>query len=236
MATTTFIELCQQLIDDAGISGEIVSVVAQTGEFRRVVNWILRATTEIEGSYFNWNFLHEFHSLSTVVDQQDYPAPTNLNLWDNAAFKLTDDEQPLNFEDWNRRKHDATLPVSGDPYLVTVLPSKALRVYDTPSAIVTIGAQYWRMSTVLEANGDEPGIPVNFRNIIVAKALVYYADYESADESRQLGLEMYMPLWEQLKASELPGFQASSALNTGVRIQVQVPYAQGHGNSDGYEF
>ena len=76
----TYLELCQQLIEDAGISGTMSTVVNQTGEFKRVTNWIKRATTEIEQKFFNWNFLHRFYSFPTVASQQDYPAPTFLQL------------------------------------------------------------------------------------------------------------------------------------------------------------
>lgn len=226
MATTTFLEICQQLASDAGISGEITSTVGQTGEFARVVNWVARATTEIEGLWFDWNFLHEFNTVTTIIGVSDYPAPPNLNLWDNEVFSIADFEQALRYIDWNEKKLDPTALVSGDPYMVTVLPSKALRFYDTPSSALSISTQFWRKPTVLVASSDEPSIPEQFRDIIVYKALQYYANYESADESKIAGIEQYEPRLQQLQSSELPGFQASGSRYTGTDIQIAVPYDQ----------
>lgn len=224
MATDTYIELCQQLIDDAGVSGDIVDVENQTGELRRITNWIRQATKEIESMYFNWNFLHTFHSFSTVISQQDYPIPADLNLWDKSTFKITVEEQPLDFIDWVRIKKDATITEEGDPWRVTILPSKSVRLYDIPDSVLAIGCQYWKKAKELLVSSDVPQIPAQFRYVIVAKALQYYANYESSDETKFLGIEQYVPLFIQLKASELPGDQSSGALNTGTDIQVEVPY------------
>lgn len=285
----TYLELCQQLIEDAGISGSMLTVTDQTGEFKRVTNWVRRAVTELEQKYFDWNFLHNFYSFPTIDAQQDYPAPTFLqldvttgavigatvtgstsgatgvirvirtdvvgiyvdivvgifevgetftgpeigfiqkinyiNLWDTTVFRITVDEQILEFEDWNTKKLDATIYTPGSPYSFTILPDKSIRLYDIPNpTIVTIGCAYWQSSSNLILNGDEPSIPTQFRDIIVYKALMYYANYESSDETKLFAIEAFDPLWDQLKASELPGFQSTSARSTGFDIQVQVPF------------
>ena len=48
MATDTYLQLCQQLMLDAGISGTMSTVVSQSGELGRVTNWINTATKEVE--------------------------------------------------------------------------------------------------------------------------------------------------------------------------------------------
>ena len=87
---------------------------------------------------------------------------------------------------------------------------------------------YWRKPTVLVANADEPAIPEQFRDIIVYKALQAYANYESADESKLAGTELYLPRLRQLESSELPGYQASGSINTGTDIQVISPVSEGY--------
>ncbi|RLA00301.1 MAG: hypothetical protein DRQ42_05810, partial [Gammaproteobacteria bacterium] len=113
----TLLELSQQLIEDAGISGTMVSAQNQVGEFKRVVNWIVRATTEIEGTWFDWDFLHAFLEFDTVIGNSDYPAPADFNLWDNATAKIPLESMPLVFEMWTRKKTDVTEQTSGDPYM-----------------------------------------------------------------------------------------------------------------------
>lgn len=220
MATKTFLDLCTQLIEDAGISGTIASTVAQTGEFKRVVGWIRRATTEIEGMWFNWNFLHEFHSLNTIIGVRDYPPPSNLNMWDTSVLRLDEFEQNLIYRDWNVQKLDPSIPQNGDPYLFTILPAKTLRLYDTPMREQLMTGAYWRKATELVESLDEPSIPEQFRDVIVSKALTYYANYESADESKLSGIETLLPRLSQLRSSELPAHQNSESVNTGANIQI----------------
>jgi hypothetical protein len=230
MTAKTNIQLCQQLMDDAGISGTLVSTVNQTGELGRVVNWIARAVTEIEGLWFNWNFLHNFHTTSLIIGVSDYPAPEGLNFWDKKTFSISDYEQRLDYVDWTQAKQIVTDPEDGDPHTVTVLPAKTLRFYDTPTQILTIKSQYWSVPTVLAGNAAEPAIPEQFRDIIVYKALQYYANYESADESKIAGIEQYIPRLNQLQSSELPANQGQGNINTGADVVVSVPYGGYNGN------
>jgi hypothetical protein len=231
MATRTFLQLCQRLITKAGITGTMTNTENQVGEFKRVVDWVAEATEEIEGMWFNWNFLHQFHTFPTIAGVKDYPPPPNLNLWDRDTFSIQEYESPLDYVEWTRQKIDPTAPVLGDPYKVTALPSKALRLYDTPSLIVTIRAQYWASPTVLVKSGDEPAIPESFRRVIIYKALQYYADYESADETLQLSKAMFAPAMQQLESSELPANQASGSINTGTHVQVV-----GMSDMSGYDY
>lgn len=221
MATTTFFDLCEQLVEDAGISGNFTSVTGQTGEFQRVVNWVIRATTSVEGKWFDWDFLHTFYTFNTVVGISDYPAPADHNLWDNAdTAKIPAEEMSLEFIMWTRKKKDPVALVAGTPWEYTVLPDKALRLYDTPTEIIQIGIEYWKRPTILVDSLDEPRIPVQFRDIIVAQALIYYANYESADEVKVQATESYADRMTQLESHSAPSMQAKDSLHTGTEIQV----------------
>ncbi len=218
----TLLELCQQLVEDAGISGDFTSAEGQSGEFKSVVGWIKRATTEIEGKWFDWDFLHEFLTFDTVVATSDYPAPANHNFWDKDTCKLLTEEQSLEFEMWTRLKTSPVALVDGDPYMFTILPDKALRLYDTPDSVQTISIEYWRRPTILALNDDEPAIPSQFRDIIVSKALQYYANHESADEVKVQALEQYNVRIVQLESHSAPSRQARDSINTGAEITVQT--------------
>ena len=236
MATDTYLELCQQLLLDAGISGTMTTVASQTGEFNRVTKWINRACQEIEGMWFNWNFLHNFGTFNTVASQQDYTlanvSASTLNLWDTTTVRRTADETHLEYIDWNIKKRDATAAVDGDPWQFTILPNKSIRLYDTPETVEAIDFEWWQRSTDLAADDDEPAVPSQFRYIIVARALIYYGNYESAEDARMMGYEQYTPLLRQLESSELPGHQSSGSINTGADIVVSVPGR----NSGGYDY
>jgi hypothetical protein len=220
MQVRTFLDLCQQLVSDAGISGNITNTEGQVGELGRVVNWVSRATTEVEGLWFDWDFLHEFHTFPTIQAVRDYPPPPDLNLWDDKTFSITDFEQELVPTPWAEHKRSPIAPQSGDPYTFIILPDNGVRFLDTPTRVLTIAAQYFRTATELVANADTPAIPVQFRDIIVYKALQYYANYEGADESKLAGVEQYAPRLIQLESSELPSNRASGSVYTGTEIQV----------------
>ena len=229
MATTTFFDLCEQLVEDAGISGAFTSVVNQTGEHRRVVNWVIRATTSVEGKWFDWDFLHTFLSFNTVIGISDYPAPADHNLWDNArTCKIPSQQTVLDYTMWTRKKIDPTLPMAGDPWEYTVLPDKALRLYNTPTDIQEITIEYWKRPTILIDNLDEPSIPVQFRDIIVAQALLYYANYESADEVKTQAIEQLADRMRQLESHSAPSMQSKDSVHTGTNIQVTAESDYGY--------
>jgi hypothetical protein len=225
MAVATFLDLCQQVVEDAGISGTFTSVANQTGEFRRVVNWVARATTEVEGLWFNWDFLHVFYTFNTVASVRDYPAPNDLNLWDEVTAKLPAREQRLESNQWEVKKLDPTAEFDGDPFEFVVLPDKSLRLYNTPTSVLQVDIEYWKQPTQLVNNTDTPAIPLQFRDIIVYKALQFYANYESADEVKIQAVENYQSRLAQLESHSLPGFQASGKVNTGTNIEVIAPGA-----------
>ena len=134
----TYLELCQRLIEEAGISGTMASVQNQEREFKRVVEWVARATTEVEGRWFDWNFLHVFATVNLIIGVRDYPAPADHNAWDTATAVIPADVMSLDFIQWVRQKRDPTQEVAGDPYKFTVLPDQSLRFYDTPSTAAVV--------------------------------------------------------------------------------------------------
>ena len=216
----TYLNLCQRLIEEAGISGTIASVDNQTGEFKRVVEWVQRACFEIEGTWTNWNFLHTFSTIDAIVGVSDYPAPADHNVWDITTAIIKDQSQHVDFIQWIHQKLDPTELVSGDIYKFTVLPDQSVRVYDTPTTATTINIEYWKVATQLESNTDEPAIPLQYRDIIVWKALQYYAYYESADEVKTQAETSFGARWLQLESRELPGYQGSGAKYGNVAIDV----------------
>ncbi|MEK0326650.1 MAG: hypothetical protein QQN63_13210 [Nitrosopumilus sp.] len=176
-----------------------------------------------------------FHTFDTIIGVRDYSPPSDHNYWDNRTAQIPSREQTLGFMQWTQKKLDPTQAFDGDPHSFTILPDKTIRLYDTPTSILTINIEYWMLSDEMSKNTDIPLIPEHYRDIIVAKALQYYANYESADEAKIQAAEEFKLRMLQLEASELPAHQASSAVNNGVDIQVQVPFDQGF-FGDGFNY
>jgi hypothetical protein len=216
----TLLELCNGVIREAGISGEITSVLSQQGEKKRVVEWVKRACTLVEGKWFNWNYLHEFHTFDTVASVRDYPAPVGHGFWDTSTIRIPANGTNLAYLRYDKKKLDPAAATLGEPYAITVLPNQTLRLFSTPDAVYGMSIEYWRSPTVLTNNSDEPSIPLQFRDIIVYKALEFYAKYESADEILLQARDDFNMRMKQLEAREMPGSFASGALSTGMDIQV----------------
>jgi len=219
----SFLELCQDLVKESPISGTFTTVSGVTNEFERVVNWVAASCVEIEAAFLNWNFLSAFaYTFATVSSVSDYPVPADWNWWDQQAFNIPADEQMLEFTPWHEQKLDPTALQAGDPYRFTELPNGTIRLYDTPSSVVTILAPYWKKPSKLVNNTDTPLIPAIYRKIITYRALKLYAEYASNDEIDQKardGLALWFP---RLMAKELPANQGIQSLNTGMNIQATV--------------
>lgn len=218
-----YLELCQQLVEDAGIAGQILATDNQTGEFARVVNWVKRAVTEIEGLWFDWDFLYldgPSNPVSTVIGQSDYPPTALVNMWDKDAFVWTTENVTLEYWLWERVKGQPELITDGEPYAFSILPNKSIRIYGVPTAVESIQMPYWMKPTILADDVDTPLIPEQFHDIIVYKALQYYGNYESADEVKQQALEGYQARLRQLESFACPARQEHGSRNTGIDIQV----------------
>lgn len=218
-----YLELCKQVVEDAGISGNFESTVDQTGEFQRVVNWVRRAVQAVEGKWFDWDFLYVdgvSNTTALVVDQQDYPAPSLLNIWDQNAFIREIDDSQLEYWMWTRVKNQTYWNEPGDPFAFTILPSKAIRFYGIPMQVENIQMPYWLKPTVLVNDNSRPLVPEQFHDVIVYKALQYYANYESAEEVKMQANEGYSEWMEQLESHSRPATQGSGNISTGQEIQV----------------
>lgn len=220
-----YLELCQQVVEDAGISGNFETVVNQTGEFARVANWVNRASQAIESKWFDWDFLAitgAENVVPTVIGVQDYPAPTLLNKWDEDAFIRVDGNQQLVYYPWVRVKNQRELNEPGDPYGFTILPNKTIRLFGIPQTVENLEFPYWLKPRVLAADLDNPQVPEQFRMVIVYKALQYYANYESAEEVKLQAEEGLAEWMRKLESHSAPGRQGGGNVNTGIDIQVQA--------------
>ena len=218
-----YLQLCQQLVEDAGIAGSFTTTAGTTGEFSRVTNWIKRAVTEIEGLWFDWDFLYvdgPTNPVSMVIGQNDYPPGSLVNMWDKDAFIRTAQNSVLEYWLWERVKNQPELVTNGDPYAFTILPNKSIRIYGTPTAVESIQMPYWLKPTVLTDDVDVPLIPEQFHDIVVYKALEYYANYESAEEVKLQAVEGYRARLRQLESFACPARQEHGNRNTGIDIQI----------------
>lgn len=185
----TFLELCKLLRAEAGISGEgPASVVNQTGINLKIVNWIRRAYQEVQNIHYDWAFLWAESSFTLQAGKRDYAPRTDLalpdfNQWEAQSFygqgqnSTTRAIVYIPFEEFRIRDR---VERSGEPLSYTILPNDTLRFDSTPVQEELIRFEYYRAPFEMASNLDTPVWSSQFHDIILYKALMYYAADEEA--------------------------------------------------------
>ena len=221
----SFLTLTTDLRRECSVSGDgPTAVTGQTGEYNRLVEWIQSAHEEIQAKWNDWAFLWKEESFSTIADQADYDltdsgdmggAPNVISDFNEFAMfqpssglvgpkiwiDTTTDQ--LTFIPWSEYDQNA---YSGTqkPYEFTITPAGKFKFLPTPDAIYSVTFEYYRTPYVMAADADVPLIPTRFQRAIVARAMVYYGNYESAPEVKEDGVERYNEAMAQMEASQLP--------------------------------
>lgn len=204
-----FLELCQDLRAEAGISGSgPATVIGQEGEYARVVEWVKRAVIEIEGKHHSWDFLWARFQIQTAEVPPssglwacDYDiSQTDVNRFWTESFTIfdptvgeKDDESRLpwyTYREW-RKQEGYGEDDPARPKHVIQLPNRTLRFHPDPDKQYTIQADYWRKPKVLAADSDVPYIPEQHHKLVTYLAMQYYARYENAPEVMAGALSKY---------------------------------------------
>lgn len=221
-----FLELCQDMAREATITGTIASVVNQTGEALRVVNWVAKAYVKIQNHHSDWKFLRNDVLFPTVATFNNYAAAASVAAnggpefgewlfasgWRSYSNAIgVADEQPVRYcaYDVFRRRYgySTTRLDKGRPQVVTEKPDRSLLFWPIPDAVYQVVGEQYRAPHNLTLNTDAPIFAARFHQVIVQRALMLYAEYEGdatvfgaaqTECDRILGeMEMmYMPEWE----------------------------------------
>jgi hypothetical protein len=222
-----FLELCQDLAREAGISGAIVAVERQNGEAGRVVNWIIKAYRYIQNKHVDWTFMRADVSFDTNTSSAIYTAAAagvaGFGEWcfvgdDWRAYNKAigyADEQALSFMPYDDFKRvygmGANRTIVGRPQIVTVRPDQSLQIWPLPDATYTIVGEQYRAPLTLAKAEDVPIFAAKFHDAIVQRALMFYGAFEgdagvfasAQTEFQRLLAQMegvYMPEWESAGA------------------------------------
>lgn len=212
----TFLELCQRLRQEAGISGSgPVSVLGQTGEMKRVVDWISTAYEDIQNMHNSWRFLRADFSFPTINNVQDY-TPAAVNLPEFAEWMRDDlriyqtsvaDETYLSYVPWAAFRQNylfgSQRTETSRPTIVSVRPNTALSLWQVPNGAYTVSGEYFKTADIMTANASVPVIPARFQLIIVWKALMYYGAYAAADEKYAHGNNEFKTMKSRLELDQL---------------------------------
>lgn len=220
--TLTFLQLCSRLRQEVGISGAgPIAVTGQTGELKRIVDWVLGAYEEIQNKHKNWKFLQNEFSFNTVSGTQAYALTdaalatmTELATWKRDDVRIyltatgTSDETRLRYCPWENFKatylFGASRATTGKPTHFSIKPDKSIVFWPKPDAIYTCVGEYFKRAQTMTANADEPLLPDEYHMLIVWQAIVTYAVYTASPEvyaGAKEKVALYMP---KLELDQLP--------------------------------
>lgn len=213
-----YLQLCQRLRSEVGISGADATVTGATGEWLRVTNWIKQAWNEIQVLHDNWNFMRGTVSFATVAEQAEYPyassplSLTDFGRWRDDSFRIykdsVGDEHYLHYLDYNEFRDRYLISTYQTTYaypsVITVSPSDSLILALPPEAIYTVSGEYFKDITELSSDSDTPSMPSRYHMMIVYRAMMDYALYEAASEAAQRSAQRYQEMKFRLECDELP--------------------------------
>lgn len=189
----TFLEIVQALRQEAGIGGSgPTTVVGQTGEYKRLVDWVARAWVEIQELHQTWSFRWARTTLTTDPNQpepSEYSiTPSGVELVDDKSLSIylqsdgASTRKPLRFmvyQDY-MEQYGRYPNTPGAPILATLLPNMYLKLHPDPDDAYVISFDYCRTIQLLAADGDTPLIMEDHRGIILYRALLLYGEHEEA--------------------------------------------------------
>lgn len=214
----TFLQLCQRLRQEVGIAGTgPTTVTGQTGELKRIVDWVASAWEEIQNSRTDWDWMRSTFSFTTVADQDSYTSTqagisSRFDRWDTGLLRIyttasgVGDETLLDYipyDDW-RMIYRVGNNTAGRPTTATILPGNSLGLGYKPSAGFTVRGEYWKSAQTLSSDSDTPEMPSAFHMAIVYKAMMYYARYMAANEIYEDAAISYRRVMNRLLSDRKP--------------------------------
>jgi hypothetical protein len=194
---------------------------------QKIVDWVADAVQEIEGLHADWHFLLGEFTDTCVVGTADYTAPTDLGQWDRESVYLdrtAADYRRLKFVDykiWRNTYRNGT-KTPGIPSFFTIKPDGTLTLETVPDDTYTITADYWKSPTRLASNADVSLIPVRYEKVIVARAKMYFGEYDSAPEILQNSTAEFGRLLQLLESQYLPQRHVDTMAQADVDLRVVV--------------
>ena len=213
---STYLQLSQRLRQEAGLSGTgPTTVTSQTGEMRRIVDWVASAWLEIQSAHNQWNWMRADFSFSTVASQQAYTAAeagvaSRFRAWelDGMGIKTpasNDETELMRMAYFDFRRSYIIGPQSeARPVAVTALPNRSLALGYTPNAVYTVRGEYWKAHQTLTVDADIPEMPTDYHEAVLYRALMMYARYAAASEVYEDANSKYLFWMNKLIHEQLP--------------------------------
>jgi hypothetical protein len=197
----------------------LTTVVSQTGEALRYVNWVNDAWMDIQGMYENWEFMRTTFSFATVSHQQSYTptqaGTTNFANWKRDSIRIYQtslgypNEIWMPFQDYesfrNLYQFGAMRTSYQRPVVFSIDPAKNFLLGPGPNATgYTVGGEYYTVPLEMALDADTPSLPVEYHKAIVFRAMMFYGAYEAAGEIYTEGQSEFKTIIARAEINQLP--------------------------------
>lgn len=219
-----FLELCRELILEAGYSGSMITTENQSGQFARVVRWIRQADIDLQNEHEDWTFLDREFSFQTEEDKARYTLAeldalgvTDVGMWDRDKMLVTDATSRSSKVYWAdfrlfHHRYGTAMIKADRPTFFAILPEGGLALGPTPDAEYAISGWHRRKATPMLIDADVPLVPEPFHQAIVWKALTYYGMNEEAPLIMARGEQLYREALHKMRLRYLPDIRMPGVL------------------------
>lgn len=222
-----FLQLVQRLARDTGVPGTgPATVVNQSGEDGRLVNWISSAWVDIQNEHSDWQWMRKSASFSTVAGQATYTPTqcgvTDFGAWDRNSFRNYDtaagskSEIFMSYQEYELWRDEYQFgnmrTVQTRPSQITITPDKSIGLGPVPAAGYTVIGDYYSIPTEMTLDADIPALPTQYHMAIVYRAMMFYGAYEAANEVYQHGQTEFERIMARIYSDRLPDIQFAGGL------------------------
>jgi len=234
----TFLALAQQARDECEIPGSGPATTKDsllTGQHLRIVRYVRQAWTEIQNAQSAWRWMRVGFTLQTVASDDKYAFgdatddETSLAISRFARWRLNDRQDPpriyltasgasaeywltyISYESW-RQVYQIASQTDSQPAHITVDPQNNIRFGPAPNDIYTLSGDYMRGAHIMDADDQEPDMPVRFHDLIVYGAMIKWGYYAVAPELVERGSREYRRMMGDLRIDQLPQMRLGSPL------------------------
>jgi len=206
-----FLTICQKVHQEASEGAGPVSVVGQTGELKKVIDYVNLAWLELQSHRTDWFWMRKTKTFLTINGVAEYTQaslgvsvkrffPETCRIYKTADGKASEGFLSyIDYADWLQR-YGAGVSEDAAPSVFTVSPSKSIILTPAPSVGFTLTVDYQENPTEMTENDEVPGLPLFAHRIIVFAALMHYAFHLNASEVYQraeIGFDKWLALLEE---------------------------------------
>ena len=218
-----FLQLARQLRQETGTQGTgPTTVVGQSGDYKRIVDWVNLAYIEICNKWLDWKFLWDETTLDLVAGTRDYVAPAGVAIVnEDAVYIGTRKLDPIPYEHYRESRSDFD-GQTGEPADFTILPNGKLRFFPTPGTSAVVSLEVQRFGQRLVTDADQSLIPGNYLDTVLWRGKMFWAEHEEAPEQYQQALANFNQAMLRLEAAQLPSREYAHGRVQGADIVVRA--------------